>query len=145
MRLERIAQAQGEEKWIADLRTYLTGAVADLTAKDAQSRAKIADSYEPMKIARIKQHFHWRGLFRDVQRYVGEYVDCETGKGRPAIQGRLPGNLQATYPFQIIAMDHIPSLPKSYKGNTELLIWADLFTGYVLVKASGARTAQQIA
>ena len=23
------------------------------------------------------------GLYRSVQRYVGEFVDCETGKGRP--------------------------------------------------------------
>ncbi|OWY95592.1 hypothetical protein PHMEG_00034366 [Phytophthora megakarya] len=36
------------------------------------------------------------------------------------------------YPFQIIAMDHIPSLPRSHKGNTELLIWIDLFTGYLV-------------
>ncbi|KAE8995694.1 hypothetical protein PR002_g19539 [Phytophthora rubi] len=42
-------------------------------------------------------------------------------------------------------MDHIPSLPKSYKGNTELLIWVDLFTGYVIAKASASRTAQTIA
>ncbi|GMF52045.1 unnamed protein product [Phytophthora fragariaefolia] len=42
-------------------------------------------------------------------------------------------------------MDHIPSLPKSYKGNTELLIWIDLFTGYVIAKASASRTAQTIA
>ena len=42
-------------------------------------------------------------------------------------------------------MDHIPSLPKSFKGNTELLIWVDLFTGYVIAKASASRTAQTIA
>ncbi|GMF49754.1 unnamed protein product [Phytophthora fragariaefolia] len=42
-------------------------------------------------------------------------------------------------------MDHIPSLPKSYRGNTELLIWIDLFTGYVIAKASESRTAQTIA
>ncbi|KAG6616963.1 reverse transcriptase [Phytophthora cinnamomi] len=64
---------------------------------------------------KIRDHFHWRGLYRSVQQYVGECVDCETGKGRPRIQGESPGNIQATYPFQIIAMDHIPSLPKSYK------------------------------
>ncbi|KAE9041067.1 hypothetical protein PR002_g4641 [Phytophthora rubi] len=81
---------------------------------------------------RIRDHFHWRGLYRSVQRYVGECVDCETGKGRPTLQGESPGNIQATYPFQIIAMDHILSLPKSRKGNTELLIWVDLFTGYVI-------------
>ncbi|KAL4128411.1 hypothetical protein PRIC2_007399 [Phytophthora ramorum] len=94
---------------------------------------------------RIRDHFHWRGLYRSVQRYVGECVDCETGKGRPTIRGESPGNIQATYPFQIIAMDHIPSLPKSHRGNTELLIWVDLFTGYVMAKASSSRTAQTIA
>ncbi|OWZ11970.1 LOW QUALITY PROTEIN: reverse transcriptase [Phytophthora megakarya] len=83
---------------------------------------------------RIRDHFHWRGLYRSVQRYVGECVDCETGKGKPA-----------TYPFQIIAMDHIPSLPRSHKGNTELLIWVDLFTGYVIAKASSSRSAQTVA
>jgi hypothetical protein len=95
--------------------------------------------------ARIRKHFHWRGLFRSVQKYVGECVDCETGKGRPLLQGESPGNIQATYPFQVIAMDHIPSLPRSFKGNTELLIWVDLVTGYVIAKASSSRTAQTIA
>ncbi|GMF38633.1 unnamed protein product [Phytophthora fragariaefolia] len=42
-------------------------------------------------------------------------------------------------------MDHTPSLPKSFKGATELLIWVDLFTGYVNAKASVSRTAQTIA
>ncbi|OWY91782.1 reverse transcriptase, partial [Phytophthora megakarya] len=80
-----------------------------------------------------------------VQRYLGECVDCETGKGRPRIQGESPGNLHATYPFQIIAMDHIPSLPRSFNGNTELLIFVDLFSGYVIAKASASRSAQTIA
>ncbi|OWY98204.1 reverse transcriptase [Phytophthora megakarya] len=64
---------------------------------------------------RIRQHFHWLGLFESVQRYVGEWES--------------PGNIVATYPFQVIAMDHILSLPASHKGNTELLVWVDLFTG----------------
>ena len=42
-------------------------------------------------------------------------------------------------------MDHIPSLPRSFKGNTELLLWVDLFSGYVIAKASRSRTAQTIA
>ena len=94
---------------------------------------------------RIRSNFHWRGLYRSVQRYVGKCVDCTTGKGLPAIRGRSPGNIQATYPFQVIAMDHIPSLPRSFKGNTELLLWVDLFSGYVIARASSSRTAQAIA
>ncbi|OWZ17369.1 LOW QUALITY PROTEIN: reverse transcriptase [Phytophthora megakarya] len=69
----------------------------------------------------------------------------ETGKEKPAIRGESPGNLQATHPFQIIAMDHIPSLPRSHKGNTELLIWVDLFTGYVIAKASSSLSVQMVA
>ncbi|KAE8973819.1 hypothetical protein PR002_g26084 [Phytophthora rubi] len=69
---------------------------------------------------RVRRQIHWPGIFRSVQRYVGECTDCETGKGRPTIQGESPGNIVATYPFQVIAMDHISSLPASYKGNTEL-------------------------
>ncbi|GMF54403.1 unnamed protein product [Phytophthora fragariaefolia] len=67
------------------------------------------------------------------------------GKGRPTIQGMSPGNIVATYPFQVIAKDHIPSLPASYKGNTELLVWVDLFTGYVITKANSSRSAQTVA
>ncbi|OWY98002.1 reverse transcriptase [Phytophthora megakarya] len=42
-------------------------------------------------------------------------------------------------------MDHIPSLPRSFNGNTELLIFVDLFLGYVIAKASASRSAQTIA
>ncbi|GMF40673.1 unnamed protein product [Phytophthora fragariaefolia] len=194
MRMERIGRDQDEEKWIVDLKKYLTVDVHELTSTEAKSCAKIAEDYEidevgllfycpPSKQScedsdlvtrlvipetlqedvlhhsslegghqgigrtyqRIRAHFHWRGLYRSVQQYVGQCVECETGKGRPTMKGESPGNLQATYPLQIIAMDHIPSLPKSYKGNTELLIWIDLFTGYVTAKASASRTAQTIA
>ncbi|GMF33348.1 unnamed protein product [Phytophthora fragariaefolia] len=42
-------------------------------------------------------------------------------------------------------MDHMPSLQKSFKGYTELLIWVDLFSGFVIAKASASRTAQTVA
>ena len=93
----------------------------------------------------IRSKFYWRGLYRSAQRYVGECVDCAMGKGKPILRGESPGNVQATYPFQIIAMDHIPSLPRSFKLNTELLLWVNLFSGYVVTKASSSRTAQTIA
>ncbi|OWZ04850.1 LOW QUALITY PROTEIN: reverse transcriptase [Phytophthora megakarya] len=146
IRIDRIKRAQEEEVWIAGMKKYLSGSIADLTQAEARSYGKTATDYESDVLhhyhttlegghqgvrrtyQRIRDHIHWRGLYRSVQRYVGECVDCETGKGKSVIRGESPGNLQATYPFQIIAMDHIPSLPRSHKGNTELLIWVDLFT-----------------
>ena len=71
-------------------------------------------------------------------------MDCETGKGGSTLQGKSPGNIKATYPFQGIAMNYIPFLHKSYKGNTVLLAWVDLFTGYVMANASASRTAQTV-
>ncbi|OWZ00883.1 reverse transcriptase [Phytophthora megakarya] len=196
IRVDRIKEAQEEEVWIAGMKKYLSGPIADLTQAEARSYGKIAADYEldeqdllfycpptprsgddrdrllrlvvPETLQsdvlhhyhttlegghqgvgrtyqRIRDHFHWRGLYRSVQRYVGECVDCETGKGKPVIRGESPGNLQATYPFQIVAMDHIPSLPRYHKGNTELLIFVDLFTGYVIAKASSSPSAQTVA
>ena len=45
---------------------------------------------------------------------------CEISKGSPCDRSGSPGNIQATYPFQILAMNHIRSLPLSFKGSTEL-------------------------
>ena len=41
-------------------------------------------------------------------------------------------------------MDHILSLPRSFKGNTDLLLWVDLFFGYVIARGSSSRTAKTI-
>ncbi|GMF33980.1 unnamed protein product [Phytophthora fragariaefolia] len=94
---------------------------------------------------RVRRHFHWPGIVASVQRFVGECADCETDKGRPTIRGESPGNIVSTYPIQVVAMDHIPSLPVSYKGNTELLVWVDLFSGFVIVRDNASRPAQTVA
>ena len=53
---------------------------------------------------RIRTRFHRRGLYRSVQRYVGECTDCETGKGarrskkgHPAIYKQL--TLSRSWPW----------------------------------------------
>ncbi|ETL43894.1 hypothetical protein L916_05693, partial [Phytophthora nicotianae] len=196
IRTDRILRAQNKEKWIVNLKAYLSGDLENLDAGEARACNKIADDYDVddgglflycprvgrdggerdrlakllvpedlqqdvlhhyhtslegghQEVGRTYQwvwaHFHWRGLFNSVQRNVGQCTDCKTGKERPTLRGESPGNIQATYPFQYIAMDHIPSLPKSHKGNTELLIWVDLFTGYAIAQAIASRTAQTIA
>ncbi|DAZ97861.1 TPA: hypothetical protein N0F65_003288 [Lagenidium giganteum] len=66
-------------------------------------------------------------------------------KGRPALRAPSPGNIVAVYPFEVIAMDHIPSLPESYRGNTERLMVVDLHSGFVICKASNSRSAKTVA
>jgi transposase InsO family protein len=45
----------------------------------------------------------------------------------------------------VLGMDHVPSLPRSHRGNTELLLWIDQHTGYVIVAANASRDAQTVA
>ncbi|GMF28264.1 unnamed protein product [Phytophthora fragariaefolia] len=154
MRMERIGRAQDKEKWIVDLKKYLTGDVHELTSPEGKSCAKIAEDHETYEVGLLfycppsKQSCEDHDLVtrlvitETLQEDVLHHYHTNLGGGH---QGESPGNLQATYPLQIIAMDHIPSLPKSYKGNTELLIRVDLFTDYVIAKASASRTAQTIA
>jgi ribonuclease HI len=94
---------------------------------------------------RVRRLFFWRGMYADVRNYVAACPDCQSGKGQPRISVRSPGNLVATRPFEIIGMDHVPSLPKSARGNTELLIWIDHHTGFVIVSANKSREAQEVA
>ncbi|OWY96308.1 reverse transcriptase [Phytophthora megakarya] len=89
---------------------------------------------------RIRDHFHWRGLHKRVH----TWENASTVKQAKEDLGSRASHM-ATYPFQVIAMDHIPSLPRSFNGNTELLIFVDLFLGYVIAKASASRSAQTIA
>ncbi|OWZ04196.1 reverse transcriptase [Phytophthora megakarya] len=46
IRVDRIKQAQEEEGWIAGMKKYLSGSIADLTQAEARSYGKIAADYE---------------------------------------------------------------------------------------------------
>uniref|UniRef100_A0AAV1UNR5 Reverse transcriptase n=1 Tax=Peronospora matthiolae TaxID=2874970 RepID=A0AAV1UNR5_9STRA len=125
-RIQRIVQAQDEERWIVNLKKYLSGDVSNLDAEEVNMCTKLAPEYEidengllffcPMAKSesedrdglmrlvipetlqqdflhhyhtslegghqgigrtyqRIRSRFHWRGLYRSVQRYVGECTD----------------------------------------------------------------------
>ncbi|OWZ20739.1 LOW QUALITY PROTEIN: reverse transcriptase [Phytophthora megakarya] len=175
LRLDRVCTAQKVGSWIANLMKFLDGDINVLSKREAKNCAKIAEQYEVvesglpyyhvrgseaaekrdtiMKLVgpetlredvlhhyqaslegghqgigwtyqRVRQHFHRPGLFKSVQHHVGECVDCETGKGRPTIRGESPGNIVVTYPFQVVV---------------------DLFTGFVIAKASASRTAETVA
>ncbi|OWZ08199.1 reverse transcriptase [Phytophthora megakarya] len=162
MRVDRIRQSQEEEVWIAGMKKYLGGSIADLTQSEARSYGKSASDYEvdeqdllfycpptprsgddrdrllrlvvPETLqSDVLHHYHTtlegghQGMGRITSTgkdYIEAFSDMwgnawtvKGGKGKPVIRGESPGNLQATYPFQIIAMDHIPSLPRSQQGE----------------------------
>uniref|UniRef100_H3H639 RNA-directed DNA polymerase n=1 Tax=Phytophthora ramorum TaxID=164328 RepID=H3H639_PHYRM len=146
LRLDRIRIAQDEELWIANLKKYLNGDLGGLSRREAKDCSKIAHQYEEGEGGLL--YYHTREVESAEDRdMIMKLVVPETLQGDILhhYHASLEGGHQATYPFQVVAMDHIPSLPASYKGNTELLVWVDLFTGFVIAKANSSRTAQTVA
>ena len=82
--------------------------------------------------AQLSLRFHWYGMKRDVEDWVASCESCSQRR-KPAQRGR-GAPLQVTwcgYPFERIAMDLIPNLPETVRGNKHILVIADYFTKWV--------------
>jgi hypothetical protein len=89
----------------------------------------------------LRAEYYWPGLYADAERYVQQCVDCVTSKGRPQNFGPSPGNILATYPFEVLSMDNVIPLPESADRNIALLLFQDLFSGFVMCKPMRKTTA----
>ena len=95
---------------------------------------------------RLKREYHWSGMYQSVQNYVKRCVDCSTGKdGASRNKGPSPGNIVAEYPFQVVSMDFVTDLPASHRGNTRLLLFQCVFSGYNLCKPMASWSAADVA
>ncbi|OWY92423.1 reverse transcriptase, partial [Phytophthora megakarya] len=83
-------------------------------------------------------------MYADVQHFVKECVDCASGKGAPPNAGPSPGNIEPRYPFEAVSMDFVTHMPESARGNTFLLLFQDMFSGYVMCKPMLSTTAQDV-
>ncbi|OWY94128.1 reverse transcriptase [Phytophthora megakarya] len=91
------------------------------------------------------REFYWPGMYADVEHFVKECVDCASGKGKPSNAGPSPENIEPRQPFEVVSMDFVTHMPKSDRGNTFLLLFQDMFSGYVMCKPMHSTTAQDVA
>ncbi|DAZ98791.1 TPA: hypothetical protein N0F65_004007, partial [Lagenidium giganteum] len=54
-------------------------------------------------------------------------------------------NLLPLYSFHVVSMDFVTDLPRTLAGNTQLLLFQDMFSGYVLCKPLPNRLAETVA
>ncbi|OWZ10509.1 reverse transcriptase, partial [Phytophthora megakarya] len=94
---------------------------------------------------KLRYEFYWPGMYTDVERHVKECVDCASGKGHPSNPGPSPGNIEPRRPFEVVSMDFVTHMPKSERGNTFLLLFQDMFSGFVMCKPMSSTTAQDVA
>ncbi|GMF17694.1 unnamed protein product [Phytophthora fragariaefolia] len=84
---------------------------------------------------RVKADYYWIGQYAEVKRHVRSSPDCSSSKSPPLLRGYSPANILAERPLQIVSMDFVILLPKSWRGNTALLLFQSAFTGFVMAKA----------
>ncbi|OWZ13901.1 reverse transcriptase [Phytophthora megakarya] len=94
---------------------------------------------------KLCSEFYWPGMYADVEHFVQECVDCASGKGKPPNAGQSPGNIEPRQPFEVVSMDFVTHMPKSDRGNTFLLLFQDMFSGYVMCKPMDSTTTQDVA
>ena len=81
---------------------------------------------------RLKSHFIWPGMYRDVKNYCEECILCQRRR-RPNPKKRAPMVTEVmSRPFERIAID-ITEMPHSLKGNKCALVIMDYFTKFVRI------------
>ncbi|KAJ0397167.1 hypothetical protein ATCC90586_004623 [Pythium insidiosum] len=77
--------------------TLLSSWTLEIQRIEKDDMCKTLDNlYWRISVKRVWEAFYWHNMYRDVERYVKEYVDCSTAKGRP---GHLDGFRNATASF----------------------------------------------
>ena len=93
---------------------------------------------------RIRQNYHWKGIYRDVVHYVTNCVSCNT---RNLTQKRAPLQKmdEVSIPFEKLAIDTCGPYPTSHAGNKYLLTFVDMYSGWPEFYAIPDKSAQTVA
>jgi hypothetical protein len=70
---------------------------------------------------KLRSEFYWKGMYAAVEVLEKECFDCASDKGRPPNPEPSPGNIEPRRPFELVSMDFVTRMPKSYRGNTLLI------------------------
>ena len=78
--------------------------------------------------AAISARFWWKGMYRDVKRWVRACsVCCRRKTPRPAHAG-VPATVMSPYQFHTVCIDIVGPLPETANGNKWILTMSDRFT-----------------
>ena len=92
---------------------------------------------------RIKQHFFWASMFKDVTAWCRTCRQCQLRK-HPSTSARAPLQYMpvASQPCQVLCMDFVGPLPETTRGNKHILVVTDAFSKFSEVIPLPNQTAQ---
>lgn len=86
-------------------------------------------------VNRIKENYHWPGLYQDVLDYVTKCERCKMAKAHTTSMTIPIGNYrEAIQPWRSISCDFVGPLPTSTQRNRYLCVVIDNFTKFVVAK-----------
>ena len=96
-------------------------------------------------LRQIKEYFHWKGMYRDVQSYIKECNTCNSYKGISDKNVPLGEYPIPTAPFQRLAIDLITNLSHTLRGNKVMLVCVDQLTRYTELIPLSNKTGKECA
>lgn len=118
--------------WIAQNLALQTKLIAAFHASAIVGHSGVTATYH-----RLKRHFHWKGMKKDVENYIQQCFVCQQAKHTHIhLAGLLQPLLIPEEVWQDLSMDFIEGLPKS-EGYFVILVVVDRlskFTHFLLVK-----------
>lgn len=83
---------------------------------------------------RLALRFYWRGMYRDVAKFVGTCEKCLAYKAQNhTTLGEMGRPKQCSRPFQMISIDFVGPLPITRKQNSYLLVVTCCFSKFCLI------------
>ena len=79
-------------------------------------------------IAAISERFWWKGLTRDVRRWVRSCVPCQRRKCPRPLRAGLAESMSAPHPWHTVAIDFVGPCPETSDGCVWILTMIDTFT-----------------
>ena len=93
---------------------------------------------------RVRQKYHWKGIYRDVVQHVTKCVPCNSRNLRQQ-NAPLQEMDEVNMPFQKLAIDTCGPYPTSHKGNRYLLTCIDMYSGWPEFFPVPDKSAQTVA
>ena len=95
--------------------------------------------------ARVKEHFFWYSMSRDVRHYVITCKLCNKNK-KPTRHAKAPMTKHhAGFPMERVHLDFLGPLPKTAQGNEYILMMVDQFSKWCECIPLASQTAEQTA
>ena len=134
----------------APLRDYEEVIIVPEGLRDTVIRAEHADPLsghgaKDRTLWRLKRKFSWRGMEKDVQRFVRSCIVCHKFKGKQhplTTLGRVP---LPDRKFSLVAVDLMGPLPLTEAGNRYILLCVDYSTRFVIVNPLRSKSAKEVA